>query len=182
MMDERERENEATFKDHNTHIQRGPKWNSDDPPTIPRFLSSVWVWSRNTMVEIVLNLQWIDRSHHITREFWGDQVELPPAKKIQWLIQYTFYLPCTCRCGNHRIRDGWNETTMWLLCTLVNSVMGEVSDEPCSLRMYIYIYVTISFDRFKYIYIPYINQSNKNEPTTNKYTSRYAVDGINHLR
>ena len=117
-------------------------------------------------------------SHHTVN--FG--VELPPAKKIQWLIQYTFYLPCTCRCGNHRVRDGWNETTMWLLCTLVNSVMGEVSDEPCSLRMYIYIYVTISFDRFKYIYIPYINQSNKNEPTTNKYTSRYAVDGINHLR
>ena len=181
MMDERERENDATFQDHNTHthIQRGPKWNSDDPPTIPHFLSSVWVWSRYTMVGIVLVVQWIDRSHHTSHVNFG--VELPPAKKIQWLIQYTFYLPCTCRCGNHRILERDDDVVALLIVWWVKPRMNLVH----CVCIYIYINVTISFVRFEYIYIPYINQSKQNEPTTNKYgTIRYARCRcyINHLR
>ena len=138
MMDERERENDATFQDHNTHthIQRGPKWNSDDPPTIPHFLSSVWVWSRYTMVEIVLVVQWISITSHHTWILGSNSHQL--KKSNDWSSTLSTYL---VRVVVVITVYGMDETRRRCGCfVLVNSVMGEASDEPCSLRMYIYIY------------------------------------------
>ena len=81
MMDERERENEATFKDHNTHT-----YNADQNETVTIRRQSL---AFSPPCEYDPGTQWSGLSwlynesiDHITSHV-NFGVELPPAKKIQ---------------------------------------------------------------------------------------------------